>query len=83
MLDNHHHGAPHLSVWLPQRHGVQERLIEEDPERYFRPPYVGPKGWVGVVLDTRPDWKLVAALVRDSYVFVAPKKLVAALADET
>jgi predicted DNA-binding protein (MmcQ/YjbR family) len=79
MLDNHHHGAPHLSVWLPLRHGEQARLIEEDPERYFRPPYTGPKGWVGVVLDTRPDWKLVAGLVRDAYEFVASRQLVAAL----
>ncbi len=79
MLDDHHHGAPHLSVWLPQRHGVQERLLEQDSERYFRPPYVGSKGWVGVVLDTKPDWKHVAALVRDAYVFVAPRKLVARL----
>ena len=82
MLDDHHHGSPHLSVWLPQRHGVQTRLIEEDPERYFRPPYVGPKGWLGVVLDTRPDWKIVSALVRDAYVFVAGKKLVSALGDD-
>lgn len=81
MLDDHHHGSPHLSVWLPQRHGVQTRLIDEDPERYFRPPYVGPKGWLGIVLDTRPDWKVVSALVRDAYVFVAGKKLVAALGD--
>jgi hypothetical protein len=82
MLDHHHHGAAHLSVWLPQRRGVQEELIEEDPERYFRPPYVGAKGWVGVVLDTRPDWKGVARLVRDAYTFVASRKLVAQLEEE-
>lgn len=82
MLDNHHHGAPHLSVWLPQRRGVQAELIEQDPERYFRPPYVGAKGWVGVVLDTRPDWKVVARLVRDAYSFVAPRKLAALLQDD-
>src|SRR5262245_62793139 len=52
-LDNHHHGAAHLSVWLPQPLGIQEALIESDPGRFFRPPYVGPSGWVGVVLDTR------------------------------
>ena len=38
MLDNHHHGSPHLSVWLPQRRGVQETLIASDPERFFKPP---------------------------------------------
>jgi hypothetical protein len=79
MLDDHHHGAPHLSAWLPQPRGVQEALIREDPARFFRPAYVGGKGWVGVVLDDKPDWKRVARLVRDAYVFVATRKLVALL----
>ncbi len=74
-LDDHHHGAAHLAVWLPQPPGVQELLIEADPARFFRPPYVGPRGWVGVVLDTRPDWGMVATLVRDAYVHVATQRL--------
>jgi predicted DNA-binding protein (MmcQ/YjbR family) len=80
MLDNHHHGSPHLSVWLPQPRGVQELLLKTDGERFFKPPYVGPKGWVGMVLDGAPDWQRVAGLVRDSYVFVATQKLVKLLA---
>jgi hypothetical protein len=79
MLDNHHHGAAHLSVWLPQPPGVQEELIAADPARFFRPPYVGPSGWVGVVLDQKPDWALVASFVRDAFVHVATRKLVARL----
>jgi hypothetical protein len=79
MLDNHHHGAAHLSVWLPQPLGVQEMLIEADPERFFRPPYVGASGWVGVVLDRKPDWPAVTQLVRDAFVHVATRKLVAQL----
>ncbi|MGZ3422880.1 MAG: MmcQ/YjbR family DNA-binding protein [Polyangiales bacterium] len=79
MLDDHHHGAEHLSVWLPQPVGVQETLIESDPERFFKPPYVGPNGWVGVVLDTKPDWAMVAELVREAFVHVATKKLIAML----
>ena len=75
MLDDHHHGAAHLSVWLPQPFGAQEALIGSDPERFFRPPYVGVSGWVGVVLDTDPDWHAVAALVRDAYLYVASAKL--------
>lgn len=74
-LDNHHHGAPHLSVWLPQPLGVQQMLIDADAERFFRPPYVGVSGWIGVVLDAKPDWKLVASLVRDAYLHVATQKL--------
>jgi predicted DNA-binding protein (MmcQ/YjbR family) len=79
MLDDHHHGAAHLSVWLPQPPGVQESLIEADSARFFRPPYVGPSGWVGVVLDTSPDWNMVASLVRDAYMHVASRKLIAML----
>ena len=75
MLDNHHHGSPHLAVWLPQPMGVQEALVEADPSRFFRPPYVGPSGWVAVILDGRPDWKMIQSLVRDAYVHVATAKL--------
>jgi predicted DNA-binding protein (MmcQ/YjbR family) len=77
MLDDHHHGAEHLSVWLPAGLGAQEALIESDPERYFRPPYVGSSGWVGVVLDDGPDWPQVAWLVEQAYRLVAHPKLVA------
>src|SRR2546426_2612643 len=63
MVDGHHHDSPHLSVWLAQPADVQEALIDGDPARFFRPPYVGVKGWVGVVLDTKPDWDVVAGLV--------------------
>lgn len=76
MLDDHHHGAPHLSVWLPAALGAQEALIESDPKRYFRPPYVGSSGWVGVVLDSRPDWGVVAWLVEESFRLVAHRRLV-------
>ncbi len=75
MLDDHHHDAAHLSVWLPQPFGAQEALIGSDPDLFFRPPYVGVSGWVGVVLDTGPDWDAVAALVRDAYLFVSTAKL--------
>jgi len=75
MIDGHHHDSPHLSVWLPQPPDVQESLIDGDPGRFFRPPYVGGKGWVGVVLDTKPDWSVVAGLVRESYLHVASAKL--------
>ena len=78
-LDNHHHGAPHLSVWLPAGLGAQAALIESDPKRYFWPPYVGHLGWVGVVLDGKPDWKVVAWLVEQAYRLVAQPRLVAKL----
>jgi predicted DNA-binding protein (MmcQ/YjbR family) len=75
MLDNHHHGSAHLSVWLPMPPGVQEELVAAEPARFFRPPYVGPAGWVGVVLDRKPDWALVTKLLRESFVHVAGVRL--------
>ncbi len=45
-------------------------MIDEDPVRFFRPPYVGHKGWVGVRIDGRPDWKVVAGVMRDAHDFV-------------
>jgi predicted DNA-binding protein (MmcQ/YjbR family) len=74
-LDNHHHGADHLAVWLPAPLGEQESMIYLDPARFFRPPYVGQRGWVGVRIDRRPDWALVATLVKQAYREVAPPRL--------
>lgn len=79
MLDNHHHGADHLGVWLPQPPDVQAALIESDPRIFFRPPYVGPRGWVGVVLGAHTDWDMLAELVRQAYRHVATRKLIARL----
>jgi predicted DNA-binding protein (MmcQ/YjbR family) len=79
MFDNHHHGAPHASVWLPAQPGLQEALIERDPARFWRPPYVGHNGWVAIVLDTKPDWGVVAGLIEQAYRLVATQKLVARL----
>ena len=79
-LDTHHHGAAHVAVWLPARPGVQEDLAAEDPVHYFRPPYVGVKGWIGVRIDNKPDWTAVASLVADAYREVAPPRLRAAVA---
>jgi hypothetical protein len=75
--DGHHdHHFPHL--WCAAEPGVQEQLAAE-PRRYFRPPYVGGRGWIGVRLDGPVDWDDVAALCEDAYRVVAPKKLVARL----
>jgi predicted DNA-binding protein (MmcQ/YjbR family) len=72
-LDTHHHGADHLAVWLPAPLGEQEAMVFTDPERFFRPPYVGPRGWVGVRIDRRPNWTVVAKLVRQAYGLVASR----------
>ena len=72
-------GDGRVSVWFKAPLGSQQVLIGADPETFFRPPYVGHKGWVGMRLDTKPDWKEVAALMRRSYQLTAPKKLAAML----
>ncbi|SHH29669.1 hypothetical protein SAMN05443575_3646 [Jatrophihabitans endophyticus] len=78
-VDDHHHGVDHLGFWCPAPAGVQQELVAEDPTRFFRPPYVGGRGWLGVRLeaDALPavDWEEVAEIVRDAYRCVAPKAL--------
>jgi len=74
-LDNHHHGAEQLAVWLPAPLGEQESMIFLDPVRFFRPPYVGQRGWVGVRIDRRPNWTLIAAVVKQAYRVVATSRL--------
>jgi hypothetical protein len=79
MLDSHHHGASHLGFWCAAPPGAQEELIAADPARYFRPPYVGHRGWVGVRLEAdglpEPDWTEIDEIVRDAYRVVAPPSL--------
>lgn len=67
------------AVWCKAQEGSRELLVQADPERFFVPPYLGHKGWVGMWLDRKVDWKEVAELVRRSYRLVAPKKLAASL----
>jgi predicted DNA-binding protein (MmcQ/YjbR family) len=74
MFDNHHHGASHVGVWLAMPIGAQEALVYQDPRRYFKPPYVGKRGWVGVRLDGRPSWKAVESVVRAAYDHIARRK---------
>lgn len=76
-VDDHHHGGDHLAFWCAAPPGAQEALVAADPDRYFRPPYVGARGWVGVRLDTDPDWDEVAEVVAGAYRQVAAPRLVA------
>jgi hypothetical protein len=78
MFANHHHDD-RLAFWCAAPDGAQEMLVGADPERFFVPPYVGHRGWLGVYLDVEVDWDQIADLVVDAYRRVAPKKLVAAL----
>lgn len=76
--DNHHDDGI-LGLWCAAPEGVQDLLLEADPQQFFRPPYVGHRGWIGVRLDRDPDWDMVAGIIEDAYRTVAPKTLVAML----
>src|SRR5262249_53617782 len=78
-METHHHDADRVAVWLPARPGVQEALVDEDPVHYSRPPYVGQKGWIGVRIDRKPDWRAVAGLVAEAYREVASPEMIARL----
>ena len=76
--DRHHDDR--LGFWCAAPPGAQEELVAEAPTRFFRPPYVGGRGWVGVYLDVDDvDWNEIAEIVVDAYRVIAPKKLVARL----
>lgn len=76
--DGHHENRfPHL--WCAAPPGAQEELTAAAPERFFRPPYVGGRGWLGVRLDRSPDWAEIAELCEDAYRSVAPARLIARL----
>jgi len=76
-----HHGDGRLALWVPAPPGVQDEVVRTEPERFFVPPYVGHRGWIGLRLDVDPDWDEVAGILDDAYRLVAPKTLVKKLDD--
>lgn len=78
MFADHHHDD-RVAFWCAAPVGAQEALVGSRPEQFFRPPYVGGRGWLGVWLDGEPDWDELAEIVTDAYREIAPKKLVALL----
>ena len=79
MVMDDHHGDGIFGLWVAAPPGNQELLVAADPERFFRPPYVGHRGWLGVRLDGRVDWDEVAGIVEDAWAAVAPARLLASL----
>lgn len=77
-FSDHKHGGP-LAIWCAAAPGTQEEAIEKEPDRFYRPPYVGVRGWLGVRLDVDVDWDEIAAIIEEAYRQVAPKRLVAEL----
>jgi hypothetical protein len=78
MVLTDHHGDGRFAIWCAAPAGIQGMLVEADPQKYFVPPYVGHRGWLGVRLDVGLDWDELAGVVEDAYAEVAPPKLVEA-----
>jgi hypothetical protein len=78
MVLTNHHGDGRFAIWCPAPTGLQQMLVEADPERFFVPPYVGHRGWLGVRLDRGLDWDELTGIVEDAFAEVASQKLVEA-----
>jgi hypothetical protein len=76
MFLDDHHGDGRLALWCAAPEGMQEALVGGEPEHYFRPPYVGHRGWIGVHLNRGLDWNEIAGAIEDAYATVAPESLV-------
>jgi hypothetical protein len=78
MVSNNHHNDGHVAVVIPAGIGIQEVLIKSSPEKFYRPPYVGVRGWVGIELPCVSDEELTLHL-REAWRLIAPEKLQAAV----
>jgi hypothetical protein len=78
MVLTNHHGDARFAIWCAAPEGMQQTLVEAAPERFFVPPYVGHRGWLGMRLDRGLDWEELAGVAEDAYAEVAPVKLVEA-----
>jgi hypothetical protein len=74
-----HHADEFAHLWCAAPPGAQGDLVAAHPDRFFRPPYVGGRGWLGVRLDGNVDWDEIADLCEDAYRAIAPKRLIAVL----
>ncbi|PXY32616.1 phosphoribosylglycinamide formyltransferase [Prauserella muralis] len=73
------HHDDRVAFWCAAPPGAQEALVAEAPGRFFVPPYVGHRGWLGVWLDVPVDWAEITEIITDAYCVVAPKRLTAGL----
>jgi hypothetical protein len=74
MFSNNHHNDRHIAVTIPAAIGIQEMLIQKSPKKFYRPPYVGVRGWVGIELDRVSDKELTLHIT-EAWCLIAPRKL--------
>lgn len=80
MCSNNHHNDGHIAVTIPAAIGIQAMLIDRSPEKFYRPPYVGVRGWVGIELGKVSDEEL-GLHIREAWRLIAPEKLHTLLKD--
>ena len=80
MCSNNHHNDGHIAVTIPSAIGIQAMMIERSPEKFYRPPYVGVRGWVGIELGKVSDEEL-GLHIREAWRLIAPEKLHTLLKD--
>jgi len=78
MVMTDHHGDGRFALWCAAPDGMQQTLVDADPERFFVPPYVGHRSWLGVRLDRGLSWDELTGIAEDAYAEVAPAKLIEA-----
>ena len=74
MFSNNHHNDGHIAVTVPAAIGIQEMLIKKSPKKFYRPPYVGPSGWIGIELSRVSDKELTMH-IQEAWRLIAPKKI--------
>jgi hypothetical protein len=79
MVLTDHHGDGRFAIWCAAPDGMQKMLVDADEERFFVPPYVGHRGWLGLRLDRGIHWDELTGIAEDAYAEVAPAKLIEAV----
>jgi hypothetical protein len=67
MVMDNHHGDGRFAIWCAAPEGMQQLLVDTAPDKFFVPPYVGHRGWLGVRLDRELDWNELAGIAEDAY----------------
>ena len=76
---DHHHDDHRPRLWCAAPTGAQAALVTADPARFFKPPYVGTRGWLGIYLREPEDWGEIAGYIEEAYRAVAPRRLITQL----
>ena len=73
MFANNHHDDGHIALWIPVPPGAPASLIRTEPDKFFLPPYVGVRGWIGIELPQIDDEELATCLL-EAWRLIAPKE---------